>query len=363
MAIGMTYGLSDGTFPDILAAKQLASATYLPVEGDGSIEALGSTILLGYDISPPISLGSADSRGAPSRAPLHPVFGQNVVGVGVGEKMTGGEGQEREVVRFYVVRKFEPEAVPGPFRLPARVNGFETDVIESGDFWAVQASVPGLRERWRPARPGCSIGFNSAMAGTFGALVRDASGEAHILSCAHVLADSGRLPTGSPIFQPGLIDKGDPHDDQIGTLSYTVTLNAGVYNRMDCALARPLTPDAVISTFVPPMPPLVRPDPIAPRKGLRVHKIGRTTGLSYGVIVDPSVDIVMKYPAGKFVFRNQILVQGDGGPFSAAGDSGALLIDVASNQAVGLHFGAARGFSAANPLVDVLGDLAVTLIP
>src|SRR5205823_11870989 len=74
-------------------------------------------------------------------------------------------------------------------------------------------AIPNPKARFRPAQPGCSVGFQFpppsrfVMAGTFGALVKDAAGT-YILSNNHVLAEEGRQAPGAPIFQPGLLDGG-----------------------------------------------------------------------------------------------------------------------------------------------------------
>ena len=87
---------------------------------------------------------------------------------------------------------------------------------------------PNPKTRLRPAPPGCSIGFKDpsnmfTMAGTFGGLVRDGSG-LYVLSNNHVLADENKLPIGSPIFQPGLLDGGNPATDQIASLTRFIPL-------------------------------------------------------------------------------------------------------------------------------------------
>src|SRR5437870_529439 len=85
------------------------------------------------------------------------------------------------------------------------------------------STMPNPRVRMRPAQPGCSIGFRIAgdhfvMGGTFGALVKTRS-KVYILSNNHVLADENRLPIGSPIFQPALLDHGRIDSDQIAELT------------------------------------------------------------------------------------------------------------------------------------------------
>ncbi len=77
-----------------------------------------------------------------------------------------------------------------------------------------------MQQRLRPAKGGCSVGFKATgfvMAGTFGCLVTDGTSR-YILSNNHVLANENALPLKSPIFQPGLLDNGNPAKDRIAEL-------------------------------------------------------------------------------------------------------------------------------------------------
>src|SRR6266511_5599912 len=102
----------------------------------------------------------------------------NVVGVGIGYKVTKGKPTTKRCIRLYVERKVAKEAIPKDLVLPASIDGVPTDVIETGRFRALLARVPIGQRRLRPAKPGCSVGFQFTgsqagfvMAGTFGAVV------------------------------------------------------------------------------------------------------------------------------------------------------------------------------------------------
>ena len=60
-----------------------------------------------------------------------------------------------------------------------------------------------------------------------------------ILSNNHVLADESQLPIGAPIFQPGLLDGGNPNTDQVAALTKFIPLSASG-NKVDCAIAKVL---------------------------------------------------------------------------------------------------------------------------
>src|SRR5271166_654804 len=123
----------------------------------------------------------------------------NLVGVGIGEKISDGSRTGTMAVKFLVRAKFPEKHISKNHRLPKSINGLPVDIDEVGLFHsfirpakAAAAVQVNPRTRIRPAQPGCSIGFADPegkfkMAGTFGALVRNAAGT-FILSNNHVLA-------------------------------------------------------------------------------------------------------------------------------------------------------------------------------
>lgn len=128
----------------------------------------------------------------------------NVVGVGVGVKFKDGVPTGSKALVVFVKKKLPKEELPRFARLPARVGGVETDVVETG-----RIRLLGRLEKERPARPGVSIGHYKITAGTLGAVVKDrVTGEELILSNNHILANGtngrdGRAAVGDPILQPG----------------------------------------------------------------------------------------------------------------------------------------------------------------
>ena len=98
------------------------------------------------------------------------------------------------------------------------------------------------------------------------------------------------------------------------------------------------------------------------RAGQPVTKHGAATGITRGVIV--SVDFANDVLVGGRTYRasRQILVRSsDGTPFSAEGDSGALLLDE-NERAVGLLWGAnTSGEGVACPIAPVLYAMNITL--
>jgi len=286
----------------------------------------------------------------------------NIVGVGIGPKVTDGRLTKRLSIRFYVERKVATGAVPKKDRLPAKIEGVPTDVIETGRFYAF--ATPIAQQRLRPTRGGCSCGFQArgfVMAGTLGCLVTDGGGR-YILSNNHVLADENALPLGSPIFQPGLLDIGRPSTDKVARLSKFVTIKKlPAKNEVDCAIAGVLTQNLCSPKFLPKVS-LGSTTPIAAAVNMKVHKHGRTTGYTKGQVVDIAADVNVGYDFGTARFIDQIIVIGDSGPFSDSGDSGSLIVDRKTKKATGLLFAGSSSHTIANHIEKVLTKLGVTLV-
>lgn len=300
-------------------------------------------------------------------AAASPMPQTNVVGVGIGEQISGGKPTGVLAVKFLVRIKYPDNQIPDGDRLPTNVNGHPVDVEQVGTFrrFMPPPSMPNPRTRIRPAQPGCSIGFEDPkhqfiMAGTFGALVKKGS-QRFILSNNHVLADENKLPLGSPIFQPGFLDAGAPPvNDAIASLSKFAPLVLGTANKVDCAIAKLTSKDVATNSVLFIGPPTGK----SPAQiDMVVHKFGRTTGFTVGRVTSIETDVSVQYEAGLMSFENQIIIVGlTTQPFSAAGDSGSLILERSSNKAVGLLFAGSTSHTIANHIEDVLSAMKVTLV-
>ncbi|HEX9459578.1 MAG TPA: hypothetical protein VGA84_10565 [Thermoanaerobaculia bacterium] len=289
---------------------------------------------------------------------------QNVVGVGIGEKISNGIATGILAVKLFVRVKYPDEAIPDADRLPKEIDGLPADVEQVGTFRRFATSrMPNPRGRFRPARPGSSIGFQDpqnrfTMAGTFGAVARKGS-KLFVLSNNHVLADENQLPIGSPIFQPGLLDGGNPSSDRIASLSKFVPLTTPAPNTVDCAIAEAASASIVSKNILFIGPPN---GTAAAAIDMQVHKFGRTTGYRVGRVTSIETDVTVGYEMGNLQFTNQILIVGrNSQAFSAAGDSGSLILERGTNHAVALLFAGSTSHTIANHIEDVLQALGVTL--
>jgi hypothetical protein len=105
-----------------------------------------------------------------------------------------------------------------------------------------------------------------------------------------------------------------------------------------------------------------RANPIAASLNQSVEKYGRTTGLTTGKVVAVNVTVLVNYSDGRVArFVGQIMIQKSNGPFSGAGDSGSLIVNL-NRRPVGLLFaGSSDGTTFANPIGAVLNALGVTI--
>lgn len=210
------------------------------------------------------------------------------------------------------------------------------------------AAAPRYFQGWhRPLEPGLSCGHHQITAGTLGAIAKDANG-VYILSNNHVLADVNKGSIGDVVVQPGPVDQPPETKTLVGVLSRFVPISFAQINLVDCALAR-IDPDddywvGYNAALGDPdedglINPVQGPRPIEIGDlGRTVVKSGRTTGVTKGRITAVEVDGLRVDMGGPVAtFNDQIEVRGVGGPFSAGGDSGSLILDE-TGYAVALLF-------------------------
>ncbi|MCU0496366.1 MAG: S1 family peptidase [Anaerolineae bacterium] len=142
---------------------------------------------------------------------------QNVIGVAVGYKESGGVVTD-ELAVIALVEEKKPVAQLAPDELvPKQVNGVRTDVYEVGKLRALQ-NLP--KDRFRPTIPaGVSAGHHRVTAGTLGAIVKDrVTGALLLLSNNHVFANNNEAQVNDPILQPAPMDGGQNPLDIVARL-------------------------------------------------------------------------------------------------------------------------------------------------
>ncbi len=311
---------------------------------------------------------------------------RNVVGVGLGYKVSAGGMTDELSLVVSVTHKVHPDALSPKDMVPQVLNGVKTDVVEMG---IIRAFDLGPRDRWRPVvPPGVSVGHYRITAGTFGCLVRRGE-QVFILSNNHVLADVNGGKAGDAILQPGPSDAGTPQD-QIATLADYVPIDFGTapaecsvadwsakllnyvagalgsqhqlqavkqtagVNRVDAALAAPLSPDLVGSEILY----IGAPAGVGGATlGTPVQKTGRTTGHTQGTITQIEATLRVDYGGRSALFTGQLVA----GAMSQPGDSGSAVLDM-DGRVVGLLFAGSDVATIINPIDEVFSALNVELV-
>jgi hypothetical protein len=201
----------------------------------------------------------------------------NVVGVAVGNKVTGGRETDEACIVVYVEAKRPEAQLRHRDIVPKAFGGVRTDVVGTGRFRALRAARAAeavdldRTKRIRPAPGGVSIGHFQITAGTLGVLAHR-GGRPVILSNNHVLANQNAARVGDPILQPGPADGGrlqdtiarlvdfvpiQFHERRLGPLGRLLApllavaglgikrLPTGSVNRVDAAVAEPIDAQSV----------------------------------------------------------------------------------------------------------------------
>lgn len=302
----------------------------------------------------------------------------NVVGIGVGPKVTKGKETGEVAVVVYVQRKYAESSLSKRDTVPKSLSsaqevgvpptpGKEADTLElKGARVATDVKEIGevvaqaYTARLRPLMGGYSIGHHLITAGTLGCLVRDVCEpcRSYLLSNNHVLANSNAAASGDPILQPGPYDGGGYPDDVLARLERFVTIQFGGperYNLVDAAIARALEPRLVTASIVGLGIPKGSREATL---GMKVIKSGRTTQTTSGEVIDVNATIAVNYGIGTAYFRHQILT----GNISAGGDSGSLLLSEEDRYAVGLLFAGSEAVTVHNHIKNVELALGVAVV-
>ncbi len=278
--------------------------------------------------------------------------------------------------------------------------------------------------RYRPNIPaGVSISHYKVTAGVIGAVVKDrTTGERLILSNNHVLANANEAVAGDPILQPATLDGGENPQDAVATLARFIPLiyvegdvkpppqpndepktpvksggdtgcdvvdafvaignmfaqlsgsqkrvtasaaqptAASAQNAKDNALDAALAKPNIDGMFETEIRNIGRLNGTAtPELNMQVIKTGRTTDTTTSKITLLNATVSIAYNTSQGVRNAQFSGQVICDVFSQPGDSGALVVDQATNKAVGLLFAGSTLASIFTPIDVVLNALNVDL--
>jgi hypothetical protein len=295
----------------------------------------------------------------------------NVVAVATGYRQKGGRVTKEICVQVFVRRKVAAHQLAAEALVPKTVStpdgAVATDVIELPIPEAQQDTT-----RYRPVPGGCSIGPEATVsAGTLGGFACDDTDSTIVqLSNNHVISGLDAMPALRRIVQPGRLDGGVLPGDVIGALKRHVVVNT-VPNVAGANPAASVV-DAAIGTVTVARTDQIRQLDVpaiyelqAPALGMNVQKRGRTTRLTTnGRITSINVTTLITYRNQTRLGRVQnsfIITSTNGAVFSAAGDSGSLILNQARGElngtfpVVGLLF--AGGTNNAGTPITIANDI------
>jgi hypothetical protein len=356
---------------ELMQAKQTLSARLLRAAARGS----------GRGLQPAMTMAAAASAA-----------GRNVHAVGIGKKIVNGKETDTLGVRLFVTQKIATSAMAPRDLLPSNVDGIPTDIIEAPiAFMAARrravapkvmpaavaagatACTDARQQNLRPVVAGISAGHHDVTAGTIGYFCRstrqgDDPAAVQILSNNHIFANLNRAAEGDAIYQPGSID-GGTSADTIATLKRFVALelDGTTPNAIDGAIGEM---SANVSYSVECCMIGVIGGTALATGGMAVRKHGRTTGYAEGVVTDESIDALIAMdqndPSVVALFQNQmrLVPSGTYPAIGLGGDSGSLVVDAGSQNAVGLYFAnpTSGAYGYACHIAEVLAKLEIELL-
>jgi hypothetical protein len=313
----------------------------------------------------------------------------NVVGMGVGTKVTGGQDTGQNCAKVLVSQKLPKELISSADRVPSTVGTTPTDVEEVGELLALPngaaaaleddpatlrqiATLDGeevgameLKWRTRPVEGGYSVGHYKITAGTYATAVYDRSpypgvpAKYYVLSNNHVLANSNAAKAGDPILQPGPYDGGTYPKDVIARLSRWVPIHflpSKTRNFVDAAVAE--GPFQILDREIYWVGYVKGVRGNWPAIGEILQKTGRTTNWTTGQVTAINATVDVGYGGGNVGrFYSQIVTKRMGGP----GDSGSLVLDLNEN-AIGLLFAGSSTHTIINHIVYVQNLLGIRVV-
>jgi hypothetical protein len=243
--------------------------------------------------------------------------------------------------------------------IPMAVEGIATRTEYVGTVKAMGKPSTGYKGTYRPVPCGVTIGrADECASGTIGCVVQaNASSTAkYALSNNHVFAKQNAGQAGDAIVQPGRYDINCATAGNVGNLVSFAPISSSANNVIDAAIVEYNTAYATTTVNGWTYGNTVQNAAV----GLKVTKVGRTTGVTSGSVNGINVTIRVQYDFGVATFVNQIYVKGQ---FIQSGDSGSLMVSQTDKKPVGLNFAGSANSSYANPIQAVYNYFDVSIAP
>jgi hypothetical protein len=294
---------------------------------------------------------------------------RNVIGLGVGYKLTAGRRGDLALVVF-VKRKLAPERVSERRLVPPELDGSPIGIRGSIPV-DVRKVGPGRAEALvsatRPAHPGYSVGNRVGGSGTIGCVVEDRAISTRLgLTCAHVLAPVPTAKPGDRVLVPSLAEArvNKAPRASLGVVDRILPpgfADSDVPTNLDLATFRPSDPATLDPTIaiLATRPSGILSDPVV---DMPVQKVGASSELTTGEVRFVNMVFPLAYPtsAGDEVtagFQGVIGIS----HFSDPGDSGSLVMSN-DGKAVGILLGSTPEFTICLPIQRALDALNCDLV-
>lgn len=384
-----TIGSGNYTAPNAIPSPATVTITAIAQADTTKMATASATITIGVSVSPSsasVNIGGIQQQfNATVTGTSNTAVAWSVSGVSGGNSQLGTIVNSGANAGLYT----SPNAIPPNPQLTITATS-QADPAQSGNsVCTLTAGGPGVNQATQnpPIKLGTSGGNihdtsgNFCCSGTLGSLVTR-GGSFFILSNNHVLAKSDKGVIGDAISQPGLVDTNCSPGQTVATLSQFSKLestllsggNPPLYSApADAALAQIASGKVDTSGAILQLGALSNglAQPAAPAStvgtpavGMAVAKSGRTTGLTCSSISATNLTVQVDYENSCGATGTAFTVQYDkqidilSSTFSAAGDSGSLIVDAQTAEAVGLLYAGSPSDTVANPIQDVLGALA-----
>jgi len=274
---------------------------------------------------------------------------EDCLAVGIGNKIKNGVDTGKLAICIFVKKK-KPDYLLSPAaRIPKRIDGWQTDVIETDEFLPMNN-----RQRIRPVQGSIIAKVEGGTSCTAG-LVCWKNGVQGVLTNEHCLHTKGQNNTGKRYLQPSPIDLGSPERDMIGIINSSPIIRNDRVNRIDSAFVPLSVPGEEKIFGIGDYPKRW----IEPKLGMRVMKIGRTTGRTEGVISHINIQAKSNFGGnlGLVKFFPTFFVRQTNFNVLAGGDSGSIVFALNKDGSIAGIVG--QGFLASSTLAIFLYGLVI----
>lgn len=270
-------------------------------------------------------------------------WGTLIAGFAVAEKWSSGTGTGQLCLRLYVRRKVAKARLDAAAFIPETI-----DVRKGKDRFRLPTDVvvmPQDPSAQRQIEASASIGsFTGVTDGTFGLAVKATDGNPFALTCSHVVSPWFRDNPLNDVIESPPDKDGQAGPNQIGTVHSWTKLVPGATHICDAALVAPGA--GVQLSNAPLQLPASSPvasfgiGDLAGNPKLHVQAFTRRKAVS-GVLKSVQNHFSMRFLGKTFGFRDVVEVAYDENMIE--GDSGAVVLQSATRQILGLHFAGIDG--------------------